>query len=1034
MSSESPRQEVPFRLIILFLILAIGIGTSGFLFYKQQRISLRKEVINNIASIADLKTRQIAAWRQERLGDAETISRNPLIIHHLREWLKSGSPETKEEILIWMKLLRERNLYKSISFLDLRGDVRLALSDGNEALGQEAKRLAREALASKKIIFSRLYRSNITNDIRLTLATPLLVSRGHDYIPVGVLLLRVDPYQLLYPLIQSWPTQSKTAETYLVRKEVNDVLFLNELRHRKDTALNFRIPLKEKDDLAVMAVSRQPGIVEAKDYRGIAVLASIRSIPDSPWIIVSKIDKKEVFAALEQNAVLISITVFILILASGLFVLLMWKHRAAESFKKQYETERERKIFAERYEHLTKHANDIILLSERNGKIFDANERAVDMYGYTHGEMLRLDLHDLRSAETKALLYGELKAVEKLNGMIYETQHQRKDGTVFPVEESSRIIDIDGNQYVQSIIRNITERKKTEKRIMNLNRTLTVLSDINQTIVRVREPQILFETACKIAVEKGGFLLAWIGLVDDTSQIFKPVASAGKSNEYLEKISIALMGEPKSYCPIDNALRIGEHSICNFIEQKENLDTCQKIASDLGFRSCVSFPLKVFGIIRGTINFYADEPNFFSEDEIKLLDEMAMDISFAMEFAEKEAERSRAEDEKENLYAQLVQAQKMEAVGQLAGGIAHDFNNILTAMIGYGHMLKINLKENDTLSTYADYILTLSDKAAYLTQSLLTFSRKHTMNPKATDLNEIIRNVAKLLFRVIGENIQLRTVLSEGDLIIKADHVQIEQVLMNLATNAKDAMPGGGFLTIETETIYIDHEFIREHGYGKEATYALMSVADTGMGMDKTTRAKIFEPFFTTKEVGKGTGLGLAMVYGIIKQHDGYINVYSEPGKGTTFRIYLPLIEATADAGKETPVVIQTLETGTETILLAEDETEVRIFNKQLLSEYGYNVIDAVDGQEAIDKFYINKDEIQLVILDVIMPKKSGREAYEEIKKVTPDVNVLFTSGYTADIIHKHGIIEDGLAYIDKPASPTKFLRIIREVLDKNQK
>jgi PAS domain S-box-containing protein len=381
-----------------------------------------------------------------------------------------------------------------------------------------------------------------------------------------------------------------------------------------------------------------------------------------------------------------------------------------------------------------------------------------------------------------------------------------------------------------------------------------------------------------------------------------------------------------------------------------------------------------------------------------------------------------------SLEDQYRQSQKMEAVGQLAGGVAHDFNNILTAVIGYAHMLKMKLKDDDTLKTYADHILSLSDRAANLTQSLLAFSRKQITNPRPVNLNGIIGRINHLLSRIIGEDIKLQTMLSGPAQIVMADPGQIEQVLMNLATNARDAMREGGLITIETETVDIDQSFIDKHGFGKEGQYAVISVTDTGIGMDKETREKIFEPFYTTKEVGKGTGLGLAMVYGIIKQHDGYINVYSEPGKGTTFRIYLPLVQATAETLKITPEVINALETGTETILLAEDENEVRAFNKRLLEEYGYKVIEAIDGDDAIDKFKLHKDKIQLLLLDVIMPNRNGNEVYRAIREIAPDIKVLFSSGYPAQ--HIQGIIAEGSPFILKPVSPTKLLKKIREVLN----
>jgi PAS domain S-box-containing protein len=473
MPTEFVRNKFPLNLLIIFLLLAAGIGTSGYLYYKQQRISLRNDAINDISSIAEMKANQIVIWRKERLGDAEVIYKNALINHSFQEWLKSGSLEIKKDILIWMKALQKNYQYLAVIFLDIKGNIRLAVPDGKEILGPDAKRFVQEAIHTKMIIFSRLYRSKINNVIRLTLAVPLLVSQGQDHIPIGVLLLRIDPGNLLYPLIQSWPTPSKTAETYLVRKEGNDALFLNELRHKKDTALNLRIPLDNVDNLAVMAVKGRTEIVEGKDYRDIAVIAAIKAIPNSPWFIVAKIDKKEVFAALEKNAALIGIIVSVLILASGLAVLLIWRSQQSESYRKEYEAESERKVYAQRYEHLTEHANDIILLSEKDGRIIDANERAFQTYGYDHKEeMLQLTLPDLSSAATKALLNGKLKDIEKRNGMIYETQHQKKDGTVFAIEVSCRLIEIEGREHIQSIIRDITERKEAEVKIRQLTEEL----------------------------------------------------------------------------------------------------------------------------------------------------------------------------------------------------------------------------------------------------------------------------------------------------------------------------------------------------------------------------------------------------------------------------------------------------------------------------------------------------------------------------------------------------------------------------------
>jgi len=380
------------------------------------------------------------------------------------------------------------------------------------------------------------------------------------------------------------------------------------------------------------------------------------------------------------------------------------------------------------------------------------------------------------------------------------------------------------------------------------------------------------------------------------------------------------------------------------------------------------------------------------------------------------------------LKQRLQHAQKLETIGTLASSVAHDFNNVLTAIMGYGHLLHMKMKEDNPYRHNIEQILASAERAANLTQSLLTFSRKQVSNPKPVNLNELIKRMEKFLLRVISENIELNAKVTDADLTVMADSSQIEQVLINLCTNVRDAMPDGGCLNIETDIVKLDAEFLKAHGYGKRGNYALISVTDNGIGMDEETKKKIFKPFFTTKKDGKGTGLGLSIVYRIIKQHNGYINVYSELGKGTTFKIYLPL--TTSKVEKEKPVELITPRVGTETILLAEDDADVRVLTKAVLEEFGYTVIAAVNGEDAINKFMSNENKIHILLLDIVMPKKGGKEVYEVIKKIRPEIKVVFASGYPSDFIHKKEICEQGLDFILKPIPPQELLRKLREVLD----
>jgi two-component system NtrC family sensor kinase len=388
--------------------------------------------------------------------------------------------------------------------------------------------------------------------------------------------------------------------------------------------------------------------------------------------------------------------------------------------------------------------------------------------------------------------------------------------------------------------------------------------------------------------------------------------------------------------------------------------------------------------------------------------------------------------ERRQLEAQLRQSQKLESIGQLAGGVAHDFNNILTAIIGYAYLAYLNMQKDDPLKEHLKHILDYSEKAATITKSLLAFSRQQTTHPAHFNLNDLVSNFQKLLRHLLRENIEIQTKCTDKNLSVLVDQVQIEQVIMNLATNARDAMPQGGSFIISTHLFELNDEFIKTHGYGKAGSYAEMMVADTGIGMDQETREKIFDPFFTTKEQGKGTGLGMAIVYGIIKKHNGFITVDSELGKGASYRILLPIVRAVESSEKKNTEKMAASR-GTETILIAEDEAGIRDLITTILTDYGYEVIGAEDGKEAIQRFRENKEKVALVMLDGIMPKKSGKEACLEIKALNPAVKVIFMSGYSENMIDLEETTFKDVHFLQKPVLPSDILKKVREVLDQKE-
>jgi len=644
--------------------------------------------------------------------------------------------------------------------------------------------------------------------------------------------------------------------------------------------------------------------------------------------------------------------------------------------EREKETETRFRDSEERYRSLFGKASEGISIISPDGHLIEVNESFARMHGYSTAELLQMNIKDLDTPKTAMLIPERMRRLLAEEILSIEVEHHHKDGHVFPMEVSANLISIGGEPFIQCFHRDITDRRRAEEELRRTNELFRSAFEEAPGGMCLVSPEGRFlrvNNAFCTMLERPESELPGMAFMDVTHP-----EDRSASREWVGKI---LAGEEVPKTLEKRYLRKSGHVLWGIVG---------------------SFLLR-------------------SDDGVPL---------FFITHIQDITDRKRAEAEKEKLQAQLQQAIKMEAVGRLAGGVAHDFNNLLTVITGYSELLLRKIGKKSSMHGQVEEIRRAGERAASLTQQLLAFSRKQIIEPKVVHLGHLVAEMHKMLTRLIGEDISLQATTGKSLGSVKVDPGQFQQILMNLVVNARDAMPGGGKIVIETANVDLDEGYCALHPYVKPGRFVMLAVSDTGSGMSEEVKAHIFEPFFTTKEKGCGTGLGLATTYGAVHQAGGSIEVYSEVGIGTTFKIYLPRVEEQViiPVNDDLPT---DLPGGTETVLIVEDEDILRNLCVRILEHLGYKVLQARNGTEAIVEVQGYGDRIDLLLTDVVMPGMNGSELATQLVLHNPEMKVLFTSGYTEDVISHHGVLAEGVSFIGKPYAPSSLARKVREVLGK---
>ena len=1090
--------------LALFLGTVVIILLGGHLFLRQQFLDARQSAKAGLLDIAELKAREISQWHRDRLDGASRMTRSHLVHERLSRFLGGArEPALQAEVADWL-VQQVRGDWAFAALFDAQGKVQLASPEGSPFARENLDwELVNRALQSRDRQVMDLHRDPDQPDAHLTLWIPLLSSPEGQGRPYGVLLLVVDPRLFLFPLLQSRPTSSTTAETLLVRQDGDHVVYLNELRHRPGAPLSLRTPLNQArpgaEDLALRGHPHD--LVAGLDYRQEPVLAAIRPVEGTPWSLVAKVDEAEIYGPLRSRAWGGAVGLFALMGCAALGIGLVLRYRETDAQRIQLG-------LLQRFEWLMREANDIILLLDGEGRILEANVQAAEQYGYSAEELKGMNVLDLRSPETQSLGVSQFAQARETGAVRFETIHQRRDGSLFPVEVSARAVTDQGGLQVITFIRDTTEQVARNREIQRMTRLYAAMGEVGQAIARSDSPEDLFGRVSRVMVQSGGFAMAWVGWEQPLTHQVTVAARFGDEDDLLGSAEVRTDATPGGQGAVGTAIRQGRPCVVNDIAEAPGVVPWQSALAASGFMATAAFPIRVAGQVKGALAVYAREKGIFGDHEVTLLDEAARDISFALDHLAEQAqrreteealreseqflkeaqdaggigtftwdirqnrwhgstsldrlfgtdtrhprtlkgwmllvpadlrsgvaaqvraafagsdrfeleypicrpsdgalrwlqgrgevlrneagaplslvgimqditERRDGEEERKRLQSQLHQAQKLESLGSLAGGVAHDMNNVLGAILSLASSLRELADPFSRESKNLDTIISACMRGRGVVKSLLYFARKDLQEERAIDLNDLVREMSHLLGHTMLQRVHLQMDLEEDLGTVRGDGGALSHALMNLCVNAMDAMPEGGVIHILTSADADGGVSLR--------------VRDTGEGMPPEVMAKAMEPFFTTKPQGKGTGLGLAMVYGTMKAHEGELELHSLKGQGTEVVLRFPAERVTLSAPRSAaPAVSQEVQQPLR-ILLVDDDDLIREAVPPMLELLGHRVLAAAGGLSAL-RILETGEPLDLVVLDMNMPGMSGAEVLPRILELRPGLQVILATGFS---------------------------------------